>query len=96
MLAEFAYLGPEKAQEVVVTNSRLIAAQVENLSPVPQGLHPPKIENADVMLHELTYAGAHTVYGPDLPEIVQARLDRELKAITGNGYASLYVIATNL
>ena len=96
MLAEFAYLGPEKAQEVVVTNSRLIAAQVENLSPVPQGLHPPKIENADVMLHELTYAGAHTVYGPDLPEIVQARLDRELKAITGNGYASLYVIAHKL
>jgi DNA polymerase-3 subunit alpha (Gram-positive type) len=80
----------------VVTNSRLIAAQVENLSPVPQGLHPPKIENADVMLHELTYAGAHTVYGPDLPEIVQARLDRELKAITGNGYASLYVIAHKL
>ncbi len=96
MLEEFAYLGSDKALEVVVKNPRAIAAQIEELVPVPEGLHPPKLENADELLREMTYATAQEVYGPELPEVVRARLERELKAITGNGYASLYLIAHKL
>lgn len=96
MLEEFTYLGTDKAREVVITNPRHVAAQIESLKPVPDGLHPPHIENAEADLEEMTYKTARETYGDPLPEIVQARLDRELKAIIGNGYASLYLIAHKL
>jgi DNA polymerase-3 subunit alpha (Gram-positive type) len=96
MLEEFAYLGQEKAWEVVVTNPRKIAEQVGELRPVPEGLHPPHLENAEQDLEEMTYAAAKALYGDPLPQIVQERLDRELKAIISNGYASLYLIAHKL
>lgn len=97
MLEEFAYLGPpRKALEVVVENPRAIANQIEELIPVPEGLHPPKLDNAEELLREMAYATAGQIYGPALPRLVQARLERELKAITGNGYASLYLIAHKL
>lgn len=96
MLEEFAYLGPRKALEVVVENPRAIANQIEELMPVPEGLHPPKLDNAEELLRDMTYATAGQIYGPALPRLVQARLERELKAITGNGYASLYLIAHKL
>ncbi len=58
---------------------------------MPEGLHPPKLDNAEELLREMAYATAGQIYGPALPpRLVQARLERELKAITGNGYASLY------
>lgn len=96
MLEEFAYLGEEKAYEVVVTNPRKIAAEIEALKPVPDGLHPPHIENAEEDLEEMTYQTARKIYGDPLPPIVEARLARELKAIISNGYASLYLIAQKL
>lgn len=96
MLDEFSYLGLEKAREVVITNPRHVAAQIEALQPVPDGLHPPHIENAEVDLERMSYATARATYGDPLPEIVQTRLDRELKAIISNGYASLYLIAHKL
>ncbi|HKM43804.1 MAG TPA: PolC-type DNA polymerase III [Limnochordia bacterium] len=96
MLEEFSYLGAEKAQEVVITNPRKIAAEIEPLRPVPEGLHPPHVENAEEDLEMMTYKAAKTLYGDPLPPIVAARLERELKAIIGNGYASLYLIAQKL
>lgn len=96
MLEEFDYLTPEKAYEVVVTNPRLIAEQTEELIPVPEGLHPPHIDNAEQDLEKMTYEAAHKLYGKSLPEVVEARLARELKAIIGHGYASLYLIAHKL
>ncbi|HBN97434.1 MAG TPA: PolC-type DNA polymerase III [Firmicutes bacterium] len=96
MLEEFSYLGAQKAREVVVTNPRKVAAEIGSLRPVPEGLHPPHIENAERDLEEMTYETARKTYGDPLPPIVQARLDRELKAIITNGYASLYLIAHKL
>src|SRR5690606_20490340 len=96
MLAEFDYLTPEERYQVVVANTRWVADQCEELTPVPQGLHPPKIEKAEEMLRAMTYENAHKLYGTPLPEIVEARIEKELNSIIGNGYASLYWIAHKL
>lgn len=96
MLAEFSYLSPEKAEEVVITNPRKIAKSVEQLTPVPEGFYPPELPEAEKELEEMTYATAKSIYGDPLPPIVQARLERELKAIIGHGYASLYLISHKL
>lgn len=96
MLQEFTYLTPEKAYEVVISNPRAIIAEIEELIPVPEGLHPPHIPNAEQDLEEMTYGAARKLYGDPLPEVVAARLERELKAIIGHGYASLYLIAHKL
>lgn len=96
MLAEFSYLSLEKAEEIVIANPRKIAEQVEQLSPVPEGFYPPELPEAETELEKMTYETAKALYGDPLPEIVQARLERELKAIIGHGYASLYLIAHKL
>lgn len=96
MLSEFSYLDPQKALEVVVHNPRKIAEAIEQLRPVPEGLHPPHIPQAEEDLEKMTYLTAHEIYGHPLPTVVNARLERELKAIIGHGYASLYLIAHKL
>lgn len=91
-----SYLGAEAAKEVVVTNTRAIADSIEELRPVPGGSHFPSLAHADEILREETDKGAKAIYGDKLPELVEKRLERELSAIIGNGYASLYVIAIRM
>ncbi len=92
MLAEFAYLG-EDAYQVVVANTKLIAAQIENLKPFPDELFEPKIEGAPEKIMSMATSKAHELYGDPLPEIVQKTLQKELDSIIGNGFAVLYLIA---
>ena len=96
MLEEFEYLGEEKAEEVVITNTNLIADQIERISPVSPDKCPPVIENSDVTLREICYEKAHSMYGENLPEIVTERLERELNSIISNGFAVMYIIAQKL
>ena len=96
MLAEFDYLPPEKAYEIVVTNTNKIADMVEEFKPIPDGVFPPSIEGAEQQLRDLSYAKAHEIYGDPLPEYVQARLDKELNSIIGNGFAVMYMTAQKL
>ncbi|MGI6669631.1 MAG: PolC-type DNA polymerase III [Acetivibrionales bacterium] len=96
MLEEFAYLGEEKAYEVVVKNTNIIADMVEEISPIPPGTYPPKIEGAEQEIETLAYKKAHEVYGNPLPEIVSARLEKELTSIIKNGFAVMYVVAQKL
>lgn len=96
MLAEFQYLGSEKAEEVVITNTNLIADMCEPIDPVSWDKCPPVIENSDNDLREICYKRAKEMYGENLPEIVVSRLDRELNSIISNGYSVMYIIAQKL
>ena len=96
MLQEFSYLGSEKAEEVVITNTNLIADQIEKISPVFPDKCPPVIENSDQELRDICYNKAHSMYGENLPVQVSERLERELNSIISNGFAVMYIIAQKL
>ena len=96
MLSEFQYLGSDKAYEVVIRNTNMIADMCEKISPVRPDKCPPVIENSDETLRKICYTTAHEMYGEQLPEIVKERLDRELNSIISNGYSVMYIIAQKL
>ncbi len=96
MLDEFAFLGSDKAYEVVVTNTNRIADMIDLIAPVRPDKCPPVIENSDEDLRNICLAKAHSMYGDPLPPIVEARLERELNSIISNGYAVMYLIAQKL
>ena len=94
MLECMSFLGEEKAYEVTVTNTNLIADMIEPLMPVPNDkLYTPTIENCDQMLRDMCFKKAHELYGDPLPEYIQSRLERELNGIISNGYSVIYYIA---
>lgn len=96
MLEEFSYLGEERAREVVVTNTNLIADMIEYIEPVRPDKCPPDIDNCEEKLSSMVYENAKKMYGDPLPPIVKARAERELNSIISNGYAVLYIIAMEL
>lgn len=97
MLKEFSYLGEDEAKEIVVTNTNKIADMIESeIKPIPEGFYPPKMENAEEIVKSMTYEKAYRIYGNPLPEIVSARLERELNAIINNGFSVLYLSAQKL
>ena len=96
MLEEFDYLGKDKAKEVVITNTNKIADEIDYISPVRADKCPPVIENSDKLLRESCYEKAYSMYGPNLPKIVEDRLEKELDSIISNGYAVMYIIAQKL
>lgn len=97
MLKEFSYLGEDEAKEVVITNTNKIADMIESgIRPIPEGFYPPKMENAEEIVKSMTYEKAYRIYGNPLPEIVSARLERELNAIINNGFSVLYLSAQKL
>ena len=96
MLGEFEYLGSDKAEEIVITNTRKIAAMCERISPVRPDKCPPVIPNSDDTLRTICYNHAHDMYGDKLPKVVVDRLERELHSIISNGFAVMYIIAQKL
>ncbi len=97
MLDEFSYLGEDRAREIVITNPARIADMIEdNIRPIPEKMHPPKLENSDVELRTMCFERAHQVYGDPLPELVETRLRKELDGIITNGYSVMYMIAQKL
>ena len=96
MLEEFAYLGDEKAYEVVVTNTNKISDMCERISPISPEKCPPYINNCEQTIKDIAYDKAHKLYGETLPQIVEERLEKELNSIISNGFSVMYIIAQKL
>ena len=96
MLEEFSYLGSDKAEEVVITNTNKIADRIDVMSPVRPDKCPPVIPDSDKTLTDICYNKAHELYGDELPQIVEDRLKKELDSIINNGFAVMYIIAQKL
>ena len=96
MLAEFDYLGPEKAYEVVVENTNLIADMCEKIKPISPEKCPPHIPGCEQTIKDIAYHRAIELYGDPIPEVVKTRLDKELDSIIRNGFSVMYIIAQKL
>ena len=96
MLAEFDYLGPEKAYEVVVENTNLIADMCEKIKPISPEKCPPHIPCCEQTIKDIAYHRAIELYGDPIPEVVKTRLDKELDSIIRNGFSVMYIIAQKL
>ncbi len=96
MLEEFSFLGKEKAEEVVVGNTLKIVDEIEDVKPIKDDLYTPRIEGADEEMREMSYGMARSIYGDELPAIVEERLEKELQSIIGHGFAVIYLISHKL
>lgn len=96
MLKEFDYLDEATRNEVVITNTNLVADWIEDIKPVPTGTYNPVIPGSDEEIETLTYKRAREIYGDDLPEIVEARIKKELHSIITHGFSVMYLIAQKL
>lgn len=96
MLDRFAYLGQETAREVVIKNPRQIAETCDRIDPIPDGFHPPDVENANEIFKDRISRRLRDLYGSDLPEPVSSRAEDERSSIIENEFANLYVTAAKL
>ncbi|WP_010282348.1 PolC-type DNA polymerase III [Bacillus timonensis] len=96
MLDCFSFLDKEKAKEIVVTNTQKIADMIGEVKPIKDDLYTPKIEGAEDEIRNMSYSMARSIYGEELPEIVEKRLEKELKSIIGHGFAVIYLISHKL
>ncbi len=98
MLEEFSYLGEERAFEVVVANTNLIADRVEGqVALLPElRLYPPVIENSDGRLKDLVYGKLHEIYGPNPEKLIMDRVEHEMDTILGRHFDVIYMSAQML
>jgi len=96
MLEEFEYLGMDKAYEVVVTNTNKVADMCEKICPISPEKCPPHIPGCEETIKQIAYDKAHELYGEELPQIVEDRLEKELNSIITNGFSVMYIIAQKL
>ena len=96
MLEAMAFLGEEKAEEYVIKNTNKIADMIDVIKPIKDDLHIPFFENSPEILTEETFKRAKELYGDPLPEVIEARLNRELRGIIDNGYSVTYYIARKI
>ncbi|WP_141433451.1 PolC-type DNA polymerase III [Bacillus sp. 03113] len=96
MLDSFSFLESDLAKKIVIENTNKIADKIDEIKPIKDDLYTPKIEGADEEIREMSYSMARSIYGDTLPEIVEARLEKELKSIIGHGFAVIYLISHKL
>ncbi len=81
MLDAFSFLDTESAYEIVVTNTNKIANMIEEIEVIiDTGGIPfaPKIDNSEMIVTEMVYKKAKSIYGEPLPFHIEERLAMEL------------------
>lgn len=99
MLKDFAFLGAEIANEIVVDNTNAVASLCEIVEVIidTHGVpFSPKIENSKEIVKEMVYKNARAKYGDTLPALIEERIENELKGIIKGGYDVIYLIAHKL
>lgn len=96
MLDEFNFLDPKTAKAIVINNSQELAESFESITPVKKELYTPFIEGSEEQIVKMTYDKAFEIYGNPLPDLVDLRIEKELKSIIGNGFAVIYLISQKL
>lgn len=96
LLDEFNFLGEELAREVVVHNTNVVADRIDDVEAIKTGNYPPNMPNAEQEIREKTYQTAYRMYGNPLPLQIEARIERELASIIGNGFSVIYLVAQRL
>ncbi|MCM0582127.1 PolC-type DNA polymerase III [Weissella diestrammenae] len=96
LLADFSFLGEQTAQEIVVHNTNVVADQIESVEAIKSGNYPPNMPTAEQEIRDKTYTTAYAMYGKPLPLQIEARIERELASIIGNGFAVIYLVAQRL
>lgn len=97
MLAEFSYLGAEKAFELVVANTNALADMIDaDIQIIPTGVFAPPFPDAEAELPRICWERAREIFGEALPEIVETRLNRELELIAKFGFSAFYMTARSL
>ncbi|HHU32442.1 MAG TPA: PolC-type DNA polymerase III, partial [Clostridia bacterium] len=96
MLAEFDYLPEDVTREIVIDNTQKIADSIDEVLPIPEELYPPEIPGAEEQIVSMSMSRAKSIYGENLPKIVEDRLNKELNSIITHGFAVLYLIAHKL
>ncbi len=96
MLEEFRYLGEDDCRKVVIEDPNRIAKWVDTIPPLPKKLFAPKLKDSAKELEYLVYSKAHELYGEELPQIVQDRIDLELPGIIERKYDVIYMSAQKL
>ncbi len=90
---KFNVFTEEELQTIIVDNTHRINDLIDKIEPFTKELYKPSIENVDELLKTLVYDNAYKTYGNPLPDIISARIEKELAGIIKNGYAVIYYLA---
>lgn len=96
MLNEFYFISEEEAKEIVITNTNKIADMIEEVQIIKDKLYTPKMKNSDSEVKDMVYKRAKEIYGENLPDIINERIEKELQGIIGGGFDVIYLIAQKL
>lgn len=99
MINDFSFIDESIAKKIVIENPNKISDMVEEIEVIIEtGGVPfsPKIENSPEIVKDLVYTKAREIYGDNLPQIIEERLEKELSGIINGGFDVIYLIAQKL
>ena len=87
--------GEDKAKEIVISNTNMIADQISDVQILKNKLYAPtpNLPGSDEKLRTLCYKNLHKMYGENPDPLIVERLEKELNGIISNGYSVTYYIA---
>ncbi|XMB85620.1 PolC-type DNA polymerase III [Mycoplasmatota bacterium WC44] len=100
MLEDFDFL-KEKAKEVVIDNTNMIADEIEEFDLFPKELFTPKddffadrgIPSIKEEVENMVWTNTKNKYGKQLPDLVKNRVEHELNTIINRGFGNVYYIS---